>query len=135
MTPSVALVLFLAWVAAGLVVERRERREMVTRASWLPTIWIGICASRSVSQWLGISGGGAAEAGSAYANVSGSPVDQLVLGALVLLGLVVLARRPSAALQIIRSNKAILLFALYLGATAAWSGCRCRRRRAGAHRT
>ncbi|WP_414661879.1 O-antigen ligase family protein [Horticoccus sp. 23ND18S-11] len=57
----------------------------MSTASWLPTIWLGILASRPVSAWLGTGGG--------VDTLDGSPVDRnfylLCIGA----GLVILSRR------------------------------------------
>ena len=84
MPPKLALILTIGFIA---VLFRRDFREKpnVTRAIWLPTIWMFIIASRPISQWLhifGLPGFGA------VAVEEGSSLDALVYLGLLLLGIV-----------------------------------------------
>lgn len=93
MSSSAALALFAIGVA-GLFYLDREPGAKVTKALWLPTIWILINGSRPVSAWLG-GGGPMRMAGAQYqqAITEGNPTDAAVLGVLLLLALVVVWRR------------------------------------------
>lgn len=124
MTPIVAALLCIAAIAAGFVLEHRERRARVTLAAWLPWFWMAINASRSVGQWVGTRSlyeGGADEASQLRANLGGSPVDGAVLGTVIALGALVILSRRGAVERIVRDNKWLLVFVLYLGASVLWS--------------
>src|SRR5207249_6148408 len=57
-------------------------------AVWIPILWLLINGSRQASQWLA--------SGPQFASralYEGSPVDQVVYGALIVAGIVVLAKR------------------------------------------
>ena len=70
---------------------RRDFREHpnVTRALWIPTIWLFLIGSRTVTQWMdlfGISlGGGSYE--------DGTPADAVVFFLLIGAGVFILYRR------------------------------------------
>jgi exopolysaccharide production protein ExoQ len=120
MNSYVGLIFFLAAIAAGLLLERRDRRTRVTAATWLPFFWIFICASRSVSQWLG-PGGTVGDGAAVDASLNGSPVDRLVLGVVIAWGLAVVWRRRETVWRLVQSNPWLLIFVLYLGLSVAWS--------------
>ena len=65
MPPNVATILYLGIVA---YLFRRDFREKpaVTRAVWIPFVWLFIIMSRAVSEWLAIFG----------LNVGGSSVEE-----------------------------------------------------------
>jgi exopolysaccharide production protein ExoQ len=78
---------------------------------WLPTGWIMICGSRPVGRWF--------EAG--IDNETGSPMDQLVLTALLLLALLTLCRRKIRWSTILKDNAWLILLFIYMAASVLWS--------------
>src|SRR5438045_8083799 len=82
MPPPVALLLCTAVVLFLLRLERGVSRG-VSRALWIPTLWMLMIGSRSSGEWFGITGH----------NESGNWMDQVVLSSLIVAGMVVLARR------------------------------------------
>src|SRR5215472_6601627 len=89
MNPSFALLLFVVGIW-GLFFLDRDKSVRVSKALWLPVIWLGLASSRSLSTWLGM--------GSPIWDTPGqlpesSSLDQAVAGTLMLLGVIVLIRR------------------------------------------
>ncbi len=94
----------------------REENVRTSKALWIPTFWLFIAASRNVSQWLQYSAGGG---GDQY--LEGSPVDRVVLSAVLALGVIVLLGRAQQIAYFIRSNFPILLYFFYCGISVIWS--------------
>jgi O-antigen ligase len=116
MPPFVASIIYLSFVA---FLFRRDFREKpnVTRALWLPIIWLFIILSKYVSEWLGLLGlnvGGASLE-------EGSPVDALFYIILIVAGLRVLARRQVALTEIVRHNRWLTIFFVYCFLAIFWS--------------
>ena len=55
------------------------------------------------------------------ANLDGSPIHRIVLGAVISCGVFLICRRRGTLAKLVRSNKALLVFVLYLGASTLWS--------------
>jgi len=88
MPPQIATLLFVVGIA-GLFWLDRDRSVRVSKALWLPVIWLAIDGSRPVSAWLEMN---------PPPTIPGqlpttSLLDQSVAGALMLLGAIVLIRR------------------------------------------
>ena len=105
--------LFVLW----LFVSDAKRHPRVSPALWLPIAWACIIGSRSVSFWLGWSGGQMDASGLS----EDAPVDKLVYAFLIFGGLVVLIRRGVTWSAIFEQNKWLCIFILYLGLSAIWS--------------
>lgn len=86
----------------------------VSKALWIPLIWLLIASSRPISEWLG------APAGSA-AYVEGSPLDRNVLTLLLICGLFVLSTRMKQVRAILHANAPIVTFFIYCGLSLLWS--------------
>lgn len=99
--------------AAWLIRRDIARREGVSAAIWIPTIWVAILASRPVSMWLG-SGGG-------IDPLEGSPLDGLIFFFLILAALAVLARRRPGWSVVFSRNWPIFLFYAYFLISVIWS--------------
>jgi exopolysaccharide production protein ExoQ len=114
MAPRLALLagyICIFWLIARDV----KRRPGLSKALWIPLLWVVILGSRPVSLW---SGG----AGEAIANVEdGSPLDRLVFQLLMAAGIVVLFKRRIGLSRVISENKWLCLYFLYLGISALWS--------------
>lgn len=112
MPPIVALA-----AALGLVVWlfRQDKTEapVGSPALWFAAIWLLIESTRPVDYWL-------PETASRTA-VEGSPVDQLVLGALLLGGLITLGRRGWTWGAFVAANLSIVAIYSYWLGSCAWA--------------
>jgi O-antigen ligase len=107
------LILLASLGFVGWLVKRDcAARPTVSRAVWIPTLWVGILASRPVSAWLGWSGGDTLE---------GSPIDRWFFFGLIFAAFVVLSRRGMAWLPFFSRNWPIVLFYGYLLFTVLWA--------------
>src|SRR5437762_13505711 len=89
------------------------RREYISSAIWIPTIWVAIICSRPVSMWVGFGGGSN--------TVEGSPVDGFIFFALIISAFVVLARRSLNWSAVIAENWPIFLFYGFLLVSVLWA--------------
>jgi len=113
MPPQLALYLSLGFTC-WLFYRYREREAGVSTALWIPLAWLFILSSRSVSAWVG-----AAE--TADQQLDGSPLDSLVFLALIVAGATVLSRRRLDWGGLLRSNRWLIIFFIYLGISVLWS--------------
>src|SRR6476620_11906367 len=100
MPPILALLLtvaFMGWLF------RRDLREKpnVTNAIWLPTVWMFLVSSRSVSKWLSIFGLPLFAATTAE---EGSSLDAIVFLAMIALGIYILNQRRINLSDVIQNN-------------------------------
>ena len=114
MNASVYSLLYACGIA-GLLYLDREGTVRISKALWLPGMWIGIALSRSVSEWFGISVPGNLQGS------DGSPVDAAVLGVLVAAAIVVLIRRKSRPRRLLLANWPILIYFLFCLVSISWS--------------
>src|ERR1017187_7280901 len=113
MNPSVAS-LICACVIAGLLYLDREKTVHVSRALWLPGIWIGIIGSRPLSSWFGVSS-------TVYEQTEGSPFDAAVFGVLLTVAIVVVIRRKGRTRALLLANWPILIYFLFGLVSITWS--------------
>jgi len=118
MAPLFAGTLTCAFIVAAFAIDSRGERQ-VSYAIWVPFLWIGVAASRSFSQWLGISP--ASAEGYLEANLRGSAVDQAFMLTLIALAAIILIGRQSAWTRVARMHKSIVVFLLFMGLTVLWS--------------
>lgn len=109
MAPQLALLLCTIFVLFLLRLERKQTPE-VSFALWIPTIWMLCIASKPLSSWLGWG----------Y-DTEGSQVDQIFLGGLLCLGLVILVRRKFDWSGVIRGNPWVVLLIVYMFLSILWS--------------
>lgn len=93
------------------------RGARVSPALWIPTVWMLINGSRSLSQWLHP---GAPDPG-AMQSAEGSPLDAAFFGLLILAAVVVLNFRTRHAGELLRRNLPVILFFCYCGISIFWS--------------
>jgi O-antigen ligase len=86
-------------------------------ALWIPTIWMLIVASRSVSAWINPNSG--ASLAEQYSD--SSPIDAAVFGLLILAGLLALNFRAQRVRSFLRVNTPLLLFFGYCALSVCWS--------------
>jgi O-antigen ligase len=116
MPPLLASVLILGFVAWLF---RRDFREQpnVTRALWLPTLWLLIIGSRTAAQWLDLIGG----LGGGGSNEEGTPVDAVFYFLLILAGARVLYQRRINLAGIMAHNRWLSFFLIYCFLAIFWS--------------
>jgi exopolysaccharide production protein ExoQ len=107
----------VAFLILSLFVLERERRVRTSKALWLPTFWVLICASRFVAQWIGTT---SLHPDTALL-VEGNPIDRTIMGTLLGLGIIVLLCRWRRVVAILRMNWPILLFFSYCFISVFWS--------------
>jgi exopolysaccharide production protein ExoQ len=116
MSPSLALFLCCAFVLYLFRLDERHTRG-VTPALWVPTIWLIYCASRPLAVWLGQS-----SLNEGDANVeAGSPIDRAFSTLLLVMSVVILARRRVNWSQVFRDNAWLFLLFAYMGLSIVWS--------------
>ena len=116
MPPVVASAVFVAGIL-GLLWLDRGRPPGVSRAIWIPIIWMFIAGSRFVSQWLNLD----PVAVSADGYSDGSPIDRNIFLALILAGLWVLHQRMVDWPDLLKRNAWIVLLFAYAAVSVAWS--------------
>ncbi len=89
------------------------RKGVSSRAIWIPTLWVGILASRPISSWVGFGGGDD--------TLEGSPLDRLFFFVLIALALITLSKRRVDWSVIIPTNWPIFLFYGYLLISVLWA--------------
>ncbi|HKW16977.1 MAG TPA: O-antigen ligase family protein [Terriglobales bacterium] len=93
----------------------REKNAGVSKAIWIPVIYLLIISSRPLSAWLGIpqpemEGG-----------VYSSPFDATFFFVLLVLAVFVLLSRQRKVMSVLRGNGPLLLFYSYAAISMAWS--------------
>jgi exopolysaccharide production protein ExoQ len=114
--PIIAL---FATVAFIFYLFRRDSREgpNVTRAFWLPLIWMLLICSRSVVQWLNLFGFPIG----AQSMEEGNPLDAFVYFALIAAGIYILNKRQVSLSEVFRNNGWLMAFLVYCLISIAWS--------------
>src|SRR5262245_12206928 len=116
MSPALATVVYIGAIAA-LFFATRDKASRTSWALWIPTAWLAIGASRSISEWLGASM--AMQSPDEY--LDGSFLDALVFAGLELAAVNVLAGRRGRCRDILRSNGPLLVFFAYCLISVVWS--------------
>ena len=109
---QVVLIIFFG-VAFWLLSWDSRRRDGISAALWIPTIWIAIALSRPLSMWLGFGGGSNA--------LQGSPLDRLFHFFFIGAAFVILFHRRLNWGTIIPRNWPIFLFYGFFLLSVVWS--------------
>src|SRR5579872_5337553 len=117
MPPQLAAILFTIGIA-GLFFLDRDKNVRVSKALWIPTLWLFFCLSRSLSLWLGMSPP-VTDMASAY--LEGSPIDRALFIGLEIVALIVVIGRARRVGAILRRNWPICLFFSYAALSIVWS--------------
>jgi exopolysaccharide production protein ExoQ len=115
MNPSVASLLCICGIA-GLFYLDRDSLVRISKALWLPVIYLWIIGSRPMSQWLGIT----PPAGT-NVQLDGSPLDRVVYEFLLAASLVVLIRRGKRPIALLTANWLISIYFLYCLVSISWA--------------
>jgi exopolysaccharide production protein ExoQ len=116
MPPALALLLSFGLTAAFVWQDSRQRPR-VSGAVWIPTVWIMILSSRSVSQWLNPGAG----LESADELLEGSPTDRIVYLTLIVAACLALRKRGIAWRELYWRNTWLTLFLCYCAVSSLWS--------------
>lgn len=114
MPPSIALFACFAF-SYWMIKKDFQRRPGVSRALWIPMLWVAILGSRPVSMWLA---GVVSSEGSLN---DGSPVDRFFYLSLILPGLYVLSKRQVRWGSVVAANKTVFLFYAYWLVSVLWA--------------
>jgi exopolysaccharide production protein ExoQ len=117
MSAQLALLIFGIGIA-GLFYLDRDQSVRMSRALWLPVIWISIAGSRPVTSWLGMQD---TSGGNIGATLEGSPIDAAIFEALIFAGVIVLCHRKYRATTLLKASGPILVYFLYCLVSTAWS--------------
>jgi exopolysaccharide production protein ExoQ len=116
MSPEIALPACAVGVAGLFYLDRGDAKG-VTRALWLPTLWIAIAGSKPVSYWLGVGPANPSQ----RQITAGSPADAAVFGLLIAAALRVVWRRREQVKPILKLAWPVLLYFAYCGLSTMWS--------------
>jgi exopolysaccharide production protein ExoQ len=116
MNPQLAIAVY-AIAILGLFVVSRDSSAKTSKAIWIPVMWLLIGASRNVSAWLSLN----TPTVEAEKYVEGSPTDQVILGTLTILGIIILVRRHVRLGSVVRSNLPVFLYFAFCGLSVLWS--------------
>jgi exopolysaccharide production protein ExoQ len=119
MTPLTATVVYLLLIAGLFWLVHEKGRTSL--GLWIPTLWLLLASSRSVSQWLM-----AGEPIDPYFAadqfvLEGSPLDRAVYTSLLVIGLAILIARGKQVARILLRNAPLVLFFLYCAVSLLWS--------------
>lgn len=118
MTPTIALFGTLILIGGALGLHRSETKS-VSAATWIPTLWFMLSASRGISYWLGVENGHPPPLPD---NPDiGSPVDRLTLLVMLGVSLAILVHRRVSLRDVVQQNKALFLLLLFAFVSFAWS--------------
>jgi len=113
---SLATVVCLLFIVYLFSTDLR-RPDSSSSGLWVPLAWMFLAGSRWVSSWLNV----APRMASANDYAEGSPVDAAVFFALIVAGIVILARRKIDWPRLLLNNTWIVLYLLYCLASMTWS--------------
>lgn len=116
MPPFIASLIYVGFVVWLFRRDIRQEPRM-TRAFWVPVLWLILCSTRYLSQWLEVFGihlGGASLE-------EGSPLDALFFFGLIVAGIVILRQRQVQLAEVIRNNRFLALFFAYCFLSILWS--------------
>lgn len=106
--------LFIVW---RLLKRDQAIRGGISRSVWIPTLWLGIIASRPLSAWFGHSG----VRSDVESATAGSPIDMLGYMVLIAASIFVLGRRQFDWGTLIQRNWPIFLFYSFLLLSVLWA--------------
>jgi exopolysaccharide production protein ExoQ len=120
MPPFVASIVFVFGIA-GLFYLDRNDTPRISKALWIPYLWLFLISSRGVALWFGLLTPDFRAVDATDAYVEGSPVDRAVFTILIVAALVVLFKRSDKVGTLLRKNIVVISFFLFCAASIFWS--------------
>lgn len=117
MTPTLALTICFIFILFLLKIEHNCEAN-ISFALWIPTIWFTIIGSRMVYLWLNPE---PSALGATEATLEGNPVDPIIFTALILAGILILARRNIYWVSVVKRNPWLFIYFLFCGISIFWS--------------
>jgi O-antigen ligase len=117
MSPSLATLFCLLGIAYLFWADRKQA-EGVSRAVWIPLLWMFFAASRFPSQWLDL---GTPNTATADVYDEGNPLNRNVFLALIVAGVAVLGRRRVNWGEVLTANPWLLFFFLFALTSTLWA--------------
>jgi len=115
----VATFLFAIGIPGLFYLDRNEDSE-VSKALWIPAVWLFVISSRGFSAWFGLqSNFKGVTAAKSYED--GSPFDMWAFTFLLVATLVVLIARKARVRSLLRKNGLILLYFSFCAVSIVWS--------------
>ncbi|MBL9189553.1 MAG: O-antigen ligase family protein [Opitutaceae bacterium] len=107
--------ILLGFLLFALWLIRRDiaMRPGLSVAIWIPTLWVGIIASRPLSAWIG--SGGASD------TLDGSPVDRMFYLTMIVAAVITLSRRAFSLQWVMARSWPIVLFYAFLLLSVLWA--------------
>lgn len=115
MPPFLALVFCILFVFTVFIIDSKRERH-VSGALWVPTFWLLIIGSRTVSEWLNLTTIRTAED-----ILEGDPINRAIFIATIAIGMMILMTRGVKWEQIFRRNVWLLALIVYGGISIIWS--------------
>ena len=95
---------------------------MISRALWIPLIWMLFLCSKAPSVWIdNIFGVGISYESYEQTLIEGNPIDRYFFLLLIAMGVIVLIRRRLPLKKFLKGNWWIILFLLYCGISTVWA--------------
>lgn len=113
MPPSIATLLTIVFILFLFIRDSREQGK-ISRALWLPVLWMVITGSRFISQWINLGSG-------VSVTDEGSVIDVAYFLMLIVFGIWILSRRQVAIGEIFQNNRWLAIFFIYCFLSIAWS--------------
>lgn len=116
MSPSIALLLCITFIATILILDKKHKVD-TSWALWIPLLWLLIAGSRTIAQWLnpGI------QVILPEDSSDGSPFDRIFFIFLIVSGVYTFLKRKLDWSLLFRNNVFVFLFFLYCGISIIWS--------------
>lgn len=111
MPPSIALLMCTAFVFVMLRFDRKQSPQ-VSFAMWLPTIAALLMATKGLGYWFGVQG---------TDDISGSPLDRIVLSGMLCIGLALLVNRGFNWSDAVRNYPWLFMLIGYMFVSILWS--------------
>ena len=114
MPPKLALLICILFIIYILWMDRKNI-DGVSKAIWIPMIWMLIASSRFISHWLNLG------TPVMSTDIEGSPLDRAVFLILMYAGVIILIRRRLNLGALFINNSWLWLFFTYCAASIIWS--------------
>jgi exopolysaccharide production protein ExoQ len=106
-------VLFIAWLWR----EDNKTRPTLSKALWIPLIWLLLLGSRPLSWWCWFF----FNIGGSSSEMEGNSIDRIFYSVLILISLLIVKRRGVSWSDVFGGSLGFVLFYLFLAATILWS--------------